>query len=248
MQRLLFWLLLSAAAAPVYGQNPEWLNDVQQARDRAAQENKFVLLNFTGSDWCRACMQLKGEVFDTPEFAAFAQSKLILVEVDFPSNKGMALLHKEANKRLARTYRIGSYPTLIVLNSAGVELTRFGYVFGGPDAFIAKLERETHISEALAPPPEEPELPKPPRKEVTWTPPPPPVQISYGPLALKAISGPKDRRIVLINNASLMIGEKAKVRAQEKEVVVVCKEIRDDSVLIICDGKPMELKLKKPEQ
>ena len=49
--------------------------------------------------------------------------------------------------------------------------------------------------------------------------------------------------MVLINNASMMAGETTKVRAQDREVVVCCKEIRADSVLITCDGKPMELKL-----
>jgi hypothetical protein len=50
--------------------------------------------------------------------------------------------------------------------------------------------------------------------------------------------------MVLINNASLVAGETAKVRAEDKQVVVLCKEIREDSVLITCDGKPMELKLR----
>jgi hypothetical protein len=40
-----------------------------------------------------------------------------------------------------------------------------------------------------------------------------------------------------------MVGESAKVRAEDREVVVSCKEVRDDSVSITCDGKPMELKL-----
>ena len=50
-------------------------------------------------------------------------------------------------------------------------------------------------------------------------------------------------RMVLINNATMVAGETAKVRAQDQDVVVCCKEIREDSVLITCDGKPMELKL-----
>jgi hypothetical protein len=78
---------------------------------------------------------------------------------------------------------------------------------------------------------------------VTFKPVPPTVPIHYGPLALKAISGTKERRMVLINNASMMAGETAKVRAQDQEVVVCCKEIREDSVLITCDGRPMELNL-----
>jgi hypothetical protein len=40
-----------------------------------------------------------------------------------------------------------------------------------------------------------------------------------------------------------MVGESADVKVQDKDVVVCCKEIRDDSVLITVDDKPVELKL-----
>ena len=42
-----------------------------------------------------------------------------------------------------------------------------------------------------------------------------------------------------------MVGESAAVKAQDRDVIVYCKEIRDDSVLITADDKPMELKLGK---
>jgi hypothetical protein len=80
---------------------------------------------------------------------------------------------------------------------------------------------------------------------VTFVPIPPEVPNRYGALALKSISGTKERRMVLINNASMMTGETAKVKVEDHDVVVSCKEIRDNSVLITCDGKEMELKLGK---
>ncbi len=55
---------MRAAAAEL-----QWFTDVQAAQEKARRENKFVLLDFTGSDWCSWCMKLKGEVFDQPEFA-----------------------------------------------------------------------------------------------------------------------------------------------------------------------------------
>ena len=62
-------------------------------------------------------------------------------------------------------------------------------------------------------------------------------------LALKAISGAPESRMALINNQTLMVGESGKVRVRDTRVEVVCKEIREDSVLITVDGKPCELKL-----
>jgi hypothetical protein len=72
---------------------------------------------------------------------------------------------------------------------------------------------------------------------------PPAITNQYGSLALKGISGAKNRRMVLINNATLMVGETADVKVQDRNVVVCCKEIRDDSVFITADDQPMELKL-----
>jgi len=244
MRRLILLILLTCASQPTWGEPLEWLTNVQTAQEKARRENKFVLLDFTGSDWCGWCIKLKREVFDKPEFATFAQAKLVLVEVDFPHQKTLPHLQQQTNARLAHTYHITGYPTIIMLGQDGRQLDRFGYVAGGPAAFIAKLERLAKISNQTTPTPP-PGEPEPPRKPVTFTPIPPAVPIRYGPLALKGISGTKERRIVLINNASLMVGETAKVHVQDRDVAVYCKEIREDSVLITCDGNPMELRLPK---
>jgi protein disulfide-isomerase len=241
---LILLIMLSWASQSSWAENLEWLGDVGAAKERAKQENKFIMLYFTGSDWCPWCMRLKREVFDQPEFANFAGSKLVLVEVDFPHNKPMAHLQMVGNKALKKVYNVTGYPTVVVLNQEGREIHRLGYVSGGPAAFVAQVGIGRNPVQTLRgpPPPSEPE---PPRKPVVFTPIPPATPIHYGALALKAISGPKDRRMVLINNASLMTGESAKVSVENRTVVVCCKEIRDDSVLITCDGEPRELKLGK---
>jgi len=245
--RRLFWLLVICASVgrTVRSQSVEWLTDARAAEAKAKEENKLVLLDFTGSDWCSSCMKLKREVFDKPEFAQFAQSQLVMVEVDFPHHQTLPQAQQVANVRLEHTYGVNSYPTIILLNQDGKQVGRMGYVSGGPAAFIEKLEKVTRMTSpvAQATPAPQPPQPEKPRKPVTWTPPPPPVPIHYGRLALKSISGTKERPVVLINNATMMTGETAKVRTEDREVLVCCKEIREDSVMITCDGQPMELKL-----
>ena len=245
MGRLIVFLLLAWANQRACAQNLEWLSDVQAAKDKAKQENKLVLLDFTGSDWCPWCIKLRSEVFDKAEFAEYAQSKLVIMEVDFPHSKPMALLQRQGNRQLAKSYHVHGYPTIIVFNPDGHQVSEIGYVSGGPKAFITRLESIPRIVNVSAPTsPREPEL-EVPRKPVTFSPIPPAVPIHYGALALKAISGPKDRRIVLINNASMLAGETARVRVDDRDVVVCCTEIREDSVLVTCDGKPLELRLGK---
>ena len=135
--------MCAGVSQTVWSESAEWLTDAQAAQTKAKEENKLVLLDFTGSDWCSWCKKLKREVFDKPEFAQFAHSKLVLVEVDFPRNKTLPEVQRQANGRLDKTYGINSYPTIILLNPDGKQVGRMGFVFGGASAFIAKLEKVT---------------------------------------------------------------------------------------------------------
>jgi thioredoxin-related protein len=91
---------------------------------------------------------LKRNVFDDPEFAKYAKSNLVLVEVDFPQHKTLPEAQQQANARLDKTYGINSYPTIIVLGADGKQVARMGYVFGGASSFIGKLEKKVARAKA----------------------------------------------------------------------------------------------------
>jgi len=118
----------------------EWLTDLPKAQEQAKKDNKLVLLDFTGSDWCGWCIKLKKEVFDTKEFKDYAERNLVLVEVDFPRKKQQSEEQKKANQALQEKYKIEGYPTIIVLDSEGKQIGELGYMRGGPEPFIRKLE------------------------------------------------------------------------------------------------------------
>jgi thioredoxin-related protein len=131
--------LLGASAAEL-----EWLTDLAQAKSLAKTENKLVLMDFTGSDWCPPCKQLKKNVFSSEEFATFAKANLVLVEVDFPRAKKQSAELKKTNQALSDKFAIEAYPTVIVLSPEGKQLSKdTGY--GGTSAkdFVAKLEKFT---------------------------------------------------------------------------------------------------------
>ena len=75
---LVFALASSALAGA------EWQTDYARALEKAKAENKRVLLDFTGSDWCGPCIELRKRVLSRPDFAAYAEKNLILVEIDYP--------------------------------------------------------------------------------------------------------------------------------------------------------------------
>jgi len=118
-----------------------WGTDLPAALNQARSENKMVLLDFTGSDWCPWCIKFDQEVLSTDKFAAYANNKLVLVLVDFPRHKPQNGLLAQANQELAKRFGVDGYPTYVLLNYDGRELGRqVGYAKGGPDAFITELE------------------------------------------------------------------------------------------------------------
>jgi len=123
------------------GSELSWGTDLPGALNQAQSENKLVLLDFTGSDWCPWCIKFDHEVLSTDQFAAYAQNKLELVLVDFPHNKPQSTDLKQANEALKKRFNVNGYPTYVLLNHSGNELGRqVGYADGGPSAFITKLE------------------------------------------------------------------------------------------------------------
>jgi thioredoxin-related protein len=119
-----------------------WETDLKKAQEQAKANNKLVLLDFTGSDWCGYCMQLDREILSRPAFRDYANKNLVLVEIDFPRRKSQSVNLRKQNQQLAEEYRIQGFPTIIVLNGSGRKVWRYdGYFPGGPDAFIAELEK-----------------------------------------------------------------------------------------------------------
>jgi thioredoxin-related protein len=121
---------------------PGWTEDYAKAVEKAKTENKNVLLDFTGSDWCGYCIALNKEVFSTAKFKTWAKDNVVLVEVDFPHSKPQTQKVKAQNADLKTKYPSNGYPTIVIVDATGKELARkVGYSPGsGPDAYIAALE------------------------------------------------------------------------------------------------------------
>jgi thioredoxin-related protein len=141
MKRLVFALLACFAAVQLQAAELNWMTDLPKAQAQAKKENKLVMLDFTGSDWCGWCIKLNKEVFSKPEFAAYAKTNLVLVEVDFPRSKPQSAALKKANEALGEKYGIEGYPTIIVLNGEGKKVGKLGYMPGGPKAFTTELDK-----------------------------------------------------------------------------------------------------------
>jgi thioredoxin-related protein len=130
--------------AVLLGTSTEWLTNFDQAKMAAAKEDKCILLNFSGSDWCGPCIKMKKEVFESEAFQSLANDKLVLVRADFPRQKRNQLSKEQIrhNEALAEKYNPdGKFPLTLLLDQDGKLLKKWdGYNFAGQDKFIADLK------------------------------------------------------------------------------------------------------------
>ena len=117
-----------------------WGDNYDSAIAEAAPSDRFVLADFTGSDWCGWCVRLKAEVFDTPEFKAWAAKNAVLLELDFPQQKLLTPEVKQQNEKLALKHRIEGYPTILFFNAKGEVVGKMGYERGGPAIWTRRAD------------------------------------------------------------------------------------------------------------
>jgi thioredoxin-related protein len=124
----------------------DWQTDYAKALALAKSQNKRVLLDFTGSDWCGPCIELRKRVLSRPDFSAYADKNLVLVEIDYPQRKKQSDELKKQNEKLSKQYGIDEkgFPTIMLLDPSGKVLREFtGYDGDTTAGFIARLEGKT---------------------------------------------------------------------------------------------------------
>lgn len=118
-----------------------WTEDFAAAKKQAAEGDKDLLINFTGSDWCGWCIKLKEEAFDHDAFKEGVADKFVLVELDYPQDKSkLSEATIEQNDELKDKYMIQGYPTIVVATADGKPYATTGYQPGGPEAYVKHLD------------------------------------------------------------------------------------------------------------
>ena len=137
-------LLLAFSFVTTIARGSEWQTDYAQALATAKTVKKCVLLDFTGSDWCGPCIEMKKLVFSKAAFLNYAKKNLVLVEVDYPKVKALPEKVTKQNERLMHQYGIdkSGYPTVILLDPGGRILGQLeGYSGERPADIIAWVEK-----------------------------------------------------------------------------------------------------------
>lgn len=96
-----------------------WETDLNAALRTAQDQDKHVLVDFTGSDWCGACKKLDRNVFSKPEFEKLASPHFVLTTIDYREKTPLPSERLKEVKALIKKYKIHRWPTILLIDSDG---------------------------------------------------------------------------------------------------------------------------------
>lgn len=155
---IIFCLLFSMTNS--FAQTEGWLTGPIEVFELSIKEDRPIMVNFTGSDWCGWCIKLKTQVFQTKDFKNWAQENIILLEIDNPKRKTLENIYgiskeeaaklKKENDDLQKALQVRGFPTIWIFSVKkengkyqintqvfGRYITKMGYM-PSATAFIAK--------------------------------------------------------------------------------------------------------------
>lgn len=145
MHRIIIFLALVILGFQLNAQSTlnNWFVDLEEAQSYAKDHSGQILMVFSGSDWCKPCIQFKKDILTADAFKQYADANLTILYLDFPARKKNKLSKAQTkhNEALAEKYnRQGAFPKIVLLDSEDVILAQPEFRGQSPDDFIAELK------------------------------------------------------------------------------------------------------------
>ena len=139
LKKIYFMALVAISISIATAKGP-WLTNLDEGVKKAKAEGKLVMVEFTGSDWCKPCMVMNEKVFSDKQFLKKAQEGYVLVMLDAPHSDPELSKSTEA---VMEKWKIEGYPTVLLLTEEGKEITRtIATKYPSVDQFINFLTKE----------------------------------------------------------------------------------------------------------
>ena len=137
---VLFTVILLFSAVGANAQTSTWDSDYKAALTEAKKSGNPILVNFSGSDWCKWCIKLDQEVFSKKAFKKYADENLVLLLVDTPARKKLPADVAKQNDTLKSKFKIRGFPTVLLIDGDGNVINQTGYQYGGPEKYVEHLK------------------------------------------------------------------------------------------------------------
>lgn len=136
----------TSSSTPSYASGQiNWLKSYSDALVASQSSSKPIVLLFTGTTWCPACMKLEREVLTRPEFTQAVGDKFVFLKAEFPDYAESAI-KSSPYKPLLDRYGIEAFPTIVVINASGQQLYTVKYQSGGPTIYAQELLQKLNQS------------------------------------------------------------------------------------------------------
>ena len=118
--------------------------DFEKAKAQAAKEEKSILMEFTGSDWCPPCKALAKNVLTQDVFKTEMPKNFVLLKLDSPRDKSKQTPEEiEQYKVLSAKYGIQGVPTIFLADAKGRPYYQtVGYSGDPADKYVANLKAQ----------------------------------------------------------------------------------------------------------
>ena len=139
MKKIITFLVLLIASL---GYAQDWNYNFEDAKALAKEQNKDIVIIFSGSDWCAPCIRLDKNIWQSDAFKKEATEKWILVKANFPRKKANQLSEEQEthNRNLAEKYNVeGSFPLVVLLDKDGKVLGKMGFKNVAPEEYIKMM-------------------------------------------------------------------------------------------------------------
>lgn len=113
------WLL---AGSTMFASDGAWLTNLDDAMKVAKAENKALLVDFSGSDWCGWCIKLDEEVCSKEEFQKEASKDFVLCIIDWRRKTEMPAEEAAHSEAMRTKYEVQGFPTLLIIDTDGVPM------------------------------------------------------------------------------------------------------------------------------
>ncbi len=119
---------------------PGWMDDFYKAQEVAKRDGKWMLVVFSGSDWCGFCRVLEEKVLSTVRFQDALKAGYVLVFIDSPHDKTLlSEVCQRQNKDIARALGGGGVPNVNICDASGRRLANLGgasHLEGGLSSYL----------------------------------------------------------------------------------------------------------------